>query len=780
MRPVLLFAIRSAAPVLVLLYAVAMLLPACLPVSDATGHPQAVSRLEYWIIQLSAPSAVWWQWTGGGQAIVLADRLPVFMAVTGWLALCSLIGMLLIRCDSMASSWTRGGKLMVAVLIGSTVLETLVFVHGSIVGTTYSISFALLIGLFCVAFYVIGNARRHSIDSIAPTIEDISFSNSTFRRLIGLLVIAFTWLAVIQVYGASVPTVDQDVRETDWWLAKHSLHDETIRWRSENSPANWPCLKAMPIIAIASATRTTFDDDGTQLEPLVSHKPDTTELYQAAIASKVINAILCLVGMVLAGMHAARLWGGLVGLIVAFLLISLPGTAELVRMGRHECLLGAWAVALIYVQCNSDRRGYVWWFLIAGACTLGMSSLVYVVLPAALIGWRSLKGTRVERGTERADRWHALDRSPCTTEINADARRSAFRNKLIQCSLIAVILLCGLAVPIRNTIVAGDPVPPWFEVVLQRIGLRSSTEQVRRYAFVAKVPTETVRESLARELGNNGESSAVDTPYRWANVADGVERLLWNSNSHGLILVPLAILGLFVNMGNRTRALTWLASLGFLWWACVWWALSPRLDRDWNGAMWLLVWPAASAIDWLMRICHRNWTASIVGIAFVWSVVVIPVWPTSDNRILVAIDFLRIDSGKPAETTTQRHWVPELNRVISAGKFKRLNKEVLVIGDNDDFGVGSSCVTNSMFDPSIWETTQDPNIEQLEQLMLERNIDYVVLDWGGVQFREQKLGVKLEERYRSILQQMLLTERLQPISWEINSSQAELFRMKEE
>ena len=138
MRSALLFAIRLLISAIVLTYILAMLAASCLPVADATGQVQAIPRWEYWLLHASVPSAIWWQWTGGLQSIVMFDRIPILGLAAVWILLCYWIGSCISKLDVLATRLSKYERLGVCILVGQSVLSMFVFIDASLIGNRFT------------------------------------------------------------------------------------------------------------------------------------------------------------------------------------------------------------------------------------------------------------------------------------------------------------------------------------------------------------------------------------------------------------------------------------------------------------------------------------------------------------------------------------------------------------------------------------------------------------------------------------------------------------------
>ncbi len=786
MHSALLFALRLLVPGIVLAYVLAMLAASCMPIADTTGAAQAIPRWEFWLLHASVPTAIWWQWTGGLQPITIFDRVPILIAAAIWLLVCRMLGNLIAHMDSVSCRLSKYEQIGISILVGQSALSALVFLHGSLFGT-HSFGWLFVSGIIIAIalwrFCVCSSTESSHLEKVhlrpAETCPDVSFASSISRRMVGLLCLATVFLACIQVYGATIPTQDMSVREVQWWRAKHAILEGRIRWSVEHSNANAPDSFSMPALAFSCLLTT----------ELLSNPPDpmdsiefrerlNSRLRIGVLAGKTVSAILCMVGIFLASVHVGRRWGYLSGLFVGFLLVSTPGIAELTRLGRTEALTGIWSAALLVVwqaSRNSSRSktslGLLWGFLVAGAFSSGYGSAVLVGLPAVVLWiWTRLQ-------------WQ----TGMTTEAQTWKRDGVWPRRLVTALKLACIFLAASAFYLRNAIASGDPIYPWGGVISQQLGLLNPSDMRDTLLHSHRVPSETLVESIADADAASSDSTPIvskkaKSPYRLSNLLDGVSRLLWNSNGHGLMLVPFAIVGIVrANCWTNRLAIMW-----FFYWVSIWWCLSTRFDRDWVGAMILLAWPAAAGANWLAMQARGYWMMTLVSIAITWSVVVIPILPTSDNRILVALQFLDRNGSsfdgsnlKEAEVSRAPRVSDQLNLQLRREDGLTRRSKILLLGENDDFDFAADCVSNGPFDKGLLDKALNLPATVVGASLRSNGISHMLIVWSGVQYREHLTGRAIESKYRSTIDKLLSDSQILPIPWEINSSQAELFRVIE-
>ena len=789
MRSALLFANKVFLPALVLVYVLAMLASSCMPLSDTMGEAQAIPRWEFWLLHASAPSAIWWQWTGGLQPIVIVDRIPILTLAVAWLSACWVVGNQISKFDLVSNRLSKYERMGVSILVGQSVLASVVFLIGWLLGVQ-PVAWVLIALTLCgVVLWRFQSITRESIPACEPGIaikpttsstaaeSDASFSSSVRRRMIGLLILATVFLAGFHVLGATMPTHDVQVREVDWWLVKHAAMEGKIRWSTDHALANAPAGLGMSSVAFASVL--TIDLPSPSLTQndsdwLAIRKKWNARLLTGVLAGKTTNAMLCLVGCLFVSVHVGRRCGFLPGLFVGFLLVATPGIAELMRLGRTEVFTGVWCAALAVVwqasTLTTGKRlplGVLWGLLVAGAISSGYASAVLVGLPAI--------------GMWLTSCWQG-------GRIFDDKSSKAFT-----LAMAVGVLLSASAFYLRNAIATGDPIYPLGGVFAQQVGAIGHTEFRDALHFSNRVPSETIAESIAAAgddlVAENAARSL--SPYRISNLLDGLFRLLGNSNVHGLMLVPLALVGVLLGRLRSDRVVC----LWFLYWITIWWVFFTRQDRDWVGAVVLLAWPAAFGVEWLLDRARGYFVMLLVSIAIVWSMVALPVWPTSDNRILVSLETLSrrgqssagdsvaeaaVSKNPESDTRNTTDYASVFRSILERPVAGKSQFKVLLVGESDDFDFLSDCITNGSFDGGLLDKCAELTALESAAMLQSRGVTHVLVVWSGVQYRERLTGRKIESGYRSTIGNLVNESCLKPIPWEISSSQAELFRVNEE
>ncbi len=809
MRFALLFAVRLLVAAMVLAYVLTMLAAPCIPVADASGTVQAIPRWEYWLLHASVPSAIWWQWTGGLQPIAISDRFPLLLVAAIWMLCCLGTGQWIAKLDPLSDALSKNERMGVAALVGHAILATVVFLHSTFLGTPSLVGLAVAV---CVlsAWQWRYRTKAQPVIQASTVSNDDSLSTSIGRRMVGLMVIANVFLACVHVFGATIPTQDMQVREVDWWIAKHASLDGKLRWSEDHMLANAPAGFNMPAILFASVL--TCDLPRIASNPPTSlQKPERPEqseqaeqwqrwekwnsrLKTSVLAGKAVHAMLCLVGVWLVAVHLSRRWGILCGLFVALLLLSTPGLAELMRLGRTEALVAIWSVGLIVVfeawkdSAQSHRPlGLLWGYLLAGALSSGYGSAILVGLPALFIGFVCSASRRI---APRQRNSSTLAASASDTFGTAIANERAGVQSLAFRAAFLGAVIAASSTYLRNTWADGDPIAPWGKVfVAHTLGTVNRDKAVDAWLYAYRTPNETAQESIdafASE-GNAGVSNPSLSPYRLGNLQDGVLRVVGNSNVHGLMLIPFALVGVLVGGLTKSR----IPVLWALFWVMIWWLFSLRLDRDWVGSLFLLAWPAAIGTKWMAAFIRGTYMFGLVLIAMVWAVVVIPIWPTSDNRILVALDQIEIGSSTkgtgPADRSESPHGIVEsvsYSRQFNESWMKTMPFEprakVLLIGETDDFDLMADCLSNGPFDEGWFDKAIGLSPEETGAMFRKQGITHLLVVWSGVRYRAKWTGQDNEDEYRKTIEGLRERSQLQSILWGIDASQAELFLVMRE
>jgi hypothetical protein len=217
---------------------------------------------------------------------------------------------------------------------------------------------------------------------------------------------------------------------------------------------------------------------------------------------------------------------------------------------------------------------------------------------------------------------------------------------------------------------------------------------------------------------------------------DAVRRLgdfAWRSPWLGGLTIPLAALALADPRRRRLAAWLW-AYCGFV--LLAWWLLTHRIDRFWMPVLPVLALLSGGGFVWL-RSQAGKWAASgLLAMVLVASFLLIvrgPVvvgagagarlvlGPGGFARYFVALDALRTSAERVDP------WHRALNQSTQPGE------AILSVGDAQVFDLEMPVYYNTVFDESLFEQwLRGRAPEDFHQELIERNIRYVLVDWGEI------------------------------------------------
>jgi hypothetical protein len=728
-----------------------MLAVPCMPVNDAAGNVIGIPRWEYWIIHVSVPSNIWWRWTGGLQPIEILDRLPIMGTAAAWLGLSWAIGRLVARSRGTPALSPVLSHL-VGTLAGHTLLGSWIFVHGWLFGCK---SYWTLVLLGCGMLWLISlnGERKTPLPENSKPPADFSLSSSMRRRLVGLLLVTNVGLACIQVYGASIPTADRDLRANDWWLVKHVWEDGSLRYRDDHILSNAPSLNAMTGLGITSVLELFHAirvADGAS--EMADHARQTDRYYHAVLATKVIYSVLVVLGIAIAGLFLSQRYGLLPGLMATFCLLATPGIAELVRLGRTDVMPGVFGIAwMVCMQSHvTTQRSHRLWdvmsmCLVAGSLASGYLGLLFVGIPTAVFALMEYF-----RNRERP------------TDAGAVPSIRMFHRQLATITSLLVLVL-GSIPYLRNAISTGDPIAPWSMAVLQQWRIVPPTEPIQRLHQSLHAWKEV--ESHVWAVDESQVVSNVKTNQSWSGAWSLLHRLVWASNAHGLLMVPLTVLGLGVWLKHRPQSNLGQIAGWMFYWLAAWWMVTPGWDRDCLGVCFLASWFVAFGGNWYLGERRALGLVLVAFIALVWSVVVIPIWPTSDQRILVGIQSMR---------NKDRWQLVEENHAIGRSTART---KMLLIGDRDDFDEKVMCLGQGEYEPSLWDQIDAGSAAAREELLRDHQITHLYVQWQSVRERDFLKNGETEVKVRRVLGEMQAEGQIQLVGSGNSPSPGDLFRV---
>jgi hypothetical protein len=355
---------------IVFLFFAATALYPCFPFPDPTGETVFLSRLDYVLAVLGHPEAVWGQWLGESDGLHFFDRVPILLRVVVTVAVCWSLGRWLVALDKLEPHMPRVAHFAISILVGYVIVNFAMY----ILQRWFQIDHWLWPGMaliFCYGVLWLLKIRdehrltwkQHNVIGVEAK-DDPTFQVSWKRRLFGLCSIGIVAVFCIQILGACIPTVDQDVRRDVWWhLVSKSREGNADAGDFQKEDAkirtNWLSTKAMPTIDYASVLWL-WESSHRSNGP--NHRGSSAELpsyLTAVVTGKVMVTVVAWLGFVLIAAYASEAYGKLPALLILLLLGCTPCFIELERLGRVESIYGVIMASIPMVVRYSHRSGIV-------------------------------------------------------------------------------------------------------------------------------------------------------------------------------------------------------------------------------------------------------------------------------------------------------------------------------------------------------------------------------------------------------------------------------------
>jgi hypothetical protein len=380
---------------IVFLFFAATVLYPCIPFPDPTGETVFLSRLDYLLAVLGHPEAVWGQWLGEGDTPHFFDRFPILLRAVVTVAVCWSLGRWLVASDKLESQLPRVAHFAISTLVGYVIVNIAMYIlqrwfridHWLWPGLALILCYGilwLLKKLRCDCrnpnparvrgiLHLLSLLKSHDERKLQRTqhnvVEVEANADSTFevswkRRLFGLCSISIVAVFCIQLLGACLPTVDQDVRRDVWWhLVSKSRQGDADSGTFQNEDAmlrtKWLSTNAMPTIDYVSVLwlwESSHRANGSNTRGTLDELPS----YLTAVAtSKVLVTVVAWLGFVLIAAYVNETNGRLPALLILLLLGCTPCFIELERLGRVESVYGVIMASIPMVVRYSYRRGGV-------------------------------------------------------------------------------------------------------------------------------------------------------------------------------------------------------------------------------------------------------------------------------------------------------------------------------------------------------------------------------------------------------------------------------------
>jgi len=732
-----------------------MLVVPALPLADASEGVVAVGRLELWLVLVVSQQQMWLQWTSGFPA-TFSDRVPILTLAAIWMGLAWGMGRLLARADGSANCDSSLVGHGVSLAAGSAVIAQCVWWNGHTFGTQSWLGLVGWVAALGSVLWIAARSRpgqcsvqvQPGVPIAARGIASNIDGDPSWERLWSRRWIPLAWLACGTLGCVTLAGACIPSYDAD----VREVDMLATRMFFEQGTMEIPIRHAAMSqpsgeILPALGIASLMHAGATQ-----NTGTSIAGLLLAVLAGQAIHASMWLVAIAMMAWGAARRESALAMTAIGLLLVSHPGMHELVRLGGGAGGAALWLAAAWSLW---DRQAYPrmpWCCALAVAAGAnGHSQLV-----GGLVGVPLLLGLIAESWQHRRD-----------------ARGVRLQTMSIGCNLLFIAWIS-----------AG-----WL-------------------SWVWMLWPRDAGWALGSDgLGGLGGSTAA--MFDGSSMADAARRMVWDSSAHGLLLVPLAVMGACARWDRRMRfASAWLAV-----WVVVWWLATEHRDKDWVIATPLLAVPAAAGIGWLQR-SGGGWAlAPSLFAAWAWAVVVLGGWPLSDPRWLTPLSELtprsmssmasseNVGTGGAGEgrgenpSAQAKHWgrsAPMYVDWIHTIASRHASPESVdpvwwLVGTSDTFFLEVPTLTNGWRDREWIEDLIDTmrasgdrgwdEADAARRWLQDRRVGYVVVDWQGWERSEQALGTRREGAVRDAIATLQSMGCIQRVDWEVPPEVAECYRV---
>jgi hypothetical protein len=382
----------------------------------------------------------------------------------------------------------------------------------------------------------------------------------------------------------------------------------------------------------------------------------------------------------------------LAGLVAAAIYISSPWVVHVCITGLNEAVLGYYLVTSVYVLLITPHRvrSIVIAGLLAGAAaSCKYTGVVFVVLPLAILAFVIFAGV---------PRWSASKGISCAAAL-----------------LVMAAMSGGLWYG-KNWILTGNPTYPLMSSI---------------FGGKTRTPEKNARWDEAHKPRS----------FTFGNLSESTQNVLWKSNFHDPLSVPLATLGVVGiaitlriqspgrNCGaeqfspSRFPLVATVMMLAFI--LTAWWLFTHRLVRFLVPAIPLVALLAGAGVEFSKKNKLLPYVVGglmVVGLTYNLLSAASPF--VGDNRWFVALERLRID-----EPITDH----QLSRVKAAHRWLNANVQagetVLCVGDAAVFDLEMPVYYNTCFDDCLlvnWMEGKTP--QQRKEEFKNRKVAYVCFD----------------------------------------------------
>ena len=617
--------------------------------------PTLISRAQAWLISFPTLFDLQTLWTGEGDSPAPFERAIPLVGSALWLLIAFCIGSLILGWpighafykvtedrSKKAEAITRIGF---AVATGHCTLLIVIALHTVLFPPNFIPGWLLPIAILvaCILRWnilqlpLISRIAKSSATSFAnphaespanspavsatkfdpPDLRDPSWLFPWSRRLIGVTFLACLALGLVGLLGSTLPSYDIDVRENDWLIIKSNI-DPTASPISESNTSlqSLPAARGIPALGLAR-----FASSVGLLDPSIASSDNQVPLLRIMLIGQCIDAWMFLLAVAILVRLSIEHYGALAGWTVGLLFLGHPGLHELSRLG-----LGA-----------------------------GLSSLVITLSFAWLIHGQRFPSTHRIRSPQ-SDSQKLYSSQMLASSLCILAAWGSFPAALFATLPLLVKELMHISIPSLSNVQADDFHRSPAQRQLHPAYLKWSLSLLSLALIAAIAATWLKAPWILPIAGLTDSARSVQANLVTESILNTFARMVLNSASNSIAILPLALAGLTL---SRDRRVCLGCLLAGTWWL-MWCLLGGRLERGWVIAILWLALPTACGIQQLQNFVGRWFTAPLGWLILTWTCVCIPTWPYCDQRLLASLDqylpsYLRggeraaSDSSKPTE-----------------------------------------------------------------------------------------------------------------------------------
>jgi hypothetical protein len=737
---------------------------------------QAISRLQF-LTRLLLPELWWSEITAGGKLpLGIIDRLPVLLGAGGWLGVAYFVGRPLVDRVFARRHVMRIEHWGLATLAGLALLSTSTLMVGLCGGSS---SRWPILGTVAILLIVAWRTR------IPLPVSDRSFCQvawlsdgivprGVFGQLAGRWIIPLTVvLGVIYLFAVVMPPYEFDVVEYHLQSAKEFFQQGYIGFSPHNIYMNMPLGVEMHGLAAMSLVN---GEDGWWLGGLIGK---TIVGCHAFLAAAII------------GGFCARRGGAWVGWCAAGIWLAVPGNAHVSFAGLVDTALSTYILAGVVTMTHLWRRcaGFSVDDVVAGASGSASGGLESPSSPAGAEQHRwTVLLAAVYTGAAAAVKYPGLVFAvfPCVLWASWIFSKYILRPSWRQASVwLTFGLLGGLVTCVpwyaKNVVLAGNPVYP---LAYSLFGGRDfDNERAEQWAVAHRVPGDS--------LGSNPYSlpAAIESTMHVLIKSEFMQPVLpilvlcalagwWSERrkrSAEVIEQGVSKPGRMEDWSEHSWVLIWLGLS--LWMLSVWWFATHRIDRFWLPAVSLWSVLAGMGVEWTARkISH--WLATIlVLVGLVYGIIISASPVLGDNRYLVALDALRLDSGDGEVVGRISRVTDWCNQNLS-----RSDSRLLLVGEAKAFDFRMPIIYSTCFNDSQAEKwLRGLSAEEQRENLRSQQVTHLLVNWSEIaRYRAPGNYGFSDWPQRQDMDELVRAGVLRRVGQELDSAIAEVFEVRQE